>query len=50
MRICLADETSPLTTCSTRIARIRGLRYRLGGAQWRCLCDKRFDIDGIASY
>lgn len=48
--IYLANETSPLATYSTMIAEIRGLHYRLNDAQWRYLCDKRFDIDGIPSY
>ncbi|WP_299222564.1 thioredoxin-like domain-containing protein [uncultured Alistipes sp.] len=48
--IYLANGTSPLATYSTMIAEIRGLHYRLDDAQWRYLCDKRFDIDGIPSY
>lgn len=48
--IYLANETSPLATYTTMIAEIRGLHYRLNDAQWRYLCDKRFDIDGIPSY
>ncbi len=48
--IYIANGTSPLATYSAMIAEIRGLHYRLDDAQWRYLCDKRFDIDGIPSY
>lgn len=47
--IYIANETSPLVTYKTQIAKIQGKHYRLNDKQWRYLCDK-FKIDGIPSY
>lgn len=47
--IYIANETSPLVTYKTQIAKIQGKHYRLNDEQWRYLCDK-FKIDGIPSY
>lgn len=47
--IYIANETSPLTTYKTSIAKIAGKHYRLNPEQWAYLCEK-FQIDGIPSY
>lgn len=47
--IYIANETSPLATYKTSIAKIAGKHYRLGPQQWSYLCEK-FQIDGIPSY
>ena len=47
--IYIANETSPLVTYKTSIAKIAGKHYRLNDKQWRYLCEK-FKIDGIPSY
>lgn len=47
--IYIANETSPLVTYKTQIAKIQGKHFRLNDKQWSYLCDK-FKIDGIPSY
>ncbi|WP_295912394.1 thioredoxin domain-containing protein [uncultured Alistipes sp.] len=47
--IYIANETSPLATYKTSIAKIQGRHYRLNPEQWRYICEK-FEIDGIPSY
>ena len=47
--IYIANETSPLATYKTSIAKIQGRHYRLNPEQWKYICEK-FEIDGIPSY